>query len=399
MRLHALTRWSCLIVSITLLAPPAFAGEWLAGDLHCHSLHSDGDSSVADVLLRAEINGLDFLALTDHDSYMNGEPTHWHDPGFTSESLILLHGVEWTTDRGHGNVWAAGPFDYAELWQAHKAADAQLAVDAAHRQGALFSINHPLRLNWTYGIPDNIDCIETWNGPMRVNNNFLATHEFWDPALLDGRRITAVGGSDTHHLFSFLAPFTDLGSPTTWVYANERTAEGVLEGIAEGRVTVSFKAGAPRVELVADTDANGRIDAMMGGNLPGTGRLITFTIYIVGGPLGAADAIKFPEGLIHRINREALTFFDYLWLVMAPGRLDPQHDIRLVAVMRNGELFRAWLISGSIAKMTFTDSPSPDERYFYRVETYGDTGMTNVVNQIIYGSRTAMTNPIYVNYE
>ena len=79
---------------------------WYKGDLHCHSTHSDGDSSVADVIRSAEERGLDFFVITDHDGSMRGVPTHWHDPDYRSERMILLYGVEWTTTMGHANVWS-----------------------------------------------------------------------------------------------------------------------------------------------------------------------------------------------------------------------------------------------------------------------------------------------------
>lgn len=43
-------------------APPP-EGEWYKGDLHCHSTHSDGDSSVQDVIASAESKGLDFFVI------------------------------------------------------------------------------------------------------------------------------------------------------------------------------------------------------------------------------------------------------------------------------------------------------------------------------------------------
>ncbi|MGI8857118.1 MAG: PHP domain-containing protein, partial [Thermomicrobiales bacterium] len=47
--------------------PDAVPG-WLRGDLHCHSEHSDGDASLPDILATARALGLDFLAVTDHNT-------------------------------------------------------------------------------------------------------------------------------------------------------------------------------------------------------------------------------------------------------------------------------------------------------------------------------------------
>src|SRR4029453_11481373 len=48
------------------LRPPA-EPNWLRGDLHCHTLYSDGDSWPSDMLAEAVTRGLDFLGVTDHN--------------------------------------------------------------------------------------------------------------------------------------------------------------------------------------------------------------------------------------------------------------------------------------------------------------------------------------------
>lgn len=40
----------------------------MIGDLHCHTKISDGSSSIADLIFSAKRAGLDFVAITDHDS-------------------------------------------------------------------------------------------------------------------------------------------------------------------------------------------------------------------------------------------------------------------------------------------------------------------------------------------
>ena len=51
--------------------PPAAAGpgpRWWAGDLHTHTVHSDGVLTVAELARLARGNGLDFIAVTDHNT-------------------------------------------------------------------------------------------------------------------------------------------------------------------------------------------------------------------------------------------------------------------------------------------------------------------------------------------
>ena len=40
----------------------------MIGDLHCHTRVSDGSTGIDDVVLYAKRGGLDFVAITDHDT-------------------------------------------------------------------------------------------------------------------------------------------------------------------------------------------------------------------------------------------------------------------------------------------------------------------------------------------
>ena len=46
---------------------PAARTGWIRGDLHCHTIYSDGDSWPVDMLADAVGRGLDFLGVTDHN--------------------------------------------------------------------------------------------------------------------------------------------------------------------------------------------------------------------------------------------------------------------------------------------------------------------------------------------
>src|SRR6476646_5946368 len=83
------------------------AGEWLAGDFHCHTTYSHdvwsgpGDDNTdtqdfytlgwtpAEQILIAETRALDFLAITDHNRL-----DALHDAGYASDRLVLVPGYE-----------------------------------------------------------------------------------------------------------------------------------------------------------------------------------------------------------------------------------------------------------------------------------------------------------------
>ncbi|WP_352431373.1 PHP domain-containing protein [Pyrinomonas sp.] len=41
---------------------------WFRGDLHLHTVHSDGDWAIEELVTRAQSTGLDFIAITDHNT-------------------------------------------------------------------------------------------------------------------------------------------------------------------------------------------------------------------------------------------------------------------------------------------------------------------------------------------
>ena len=72
---------------ILLVAFPSDAA-WLRGNLHTHTLESDGDSTPAEVVQWYASHGYDFLAITDHDKITV----------IASDAIVLIPGEE-VTDR------------------------------------------------------------------------------------------------------------------------------------------------------------------------------------------------------------------------------------------------------------------------------------------------------------
>lgn len=366
----------------------ASAGAWYAGDLHAHSLHSDGDSSVGALITKAESLGLDYFVITDHDSSMNGETPHWSDPEYQSDQLILLYGIEWTTGKGHANLWAAAPFDYTQIWKANLLDDPWMAAESAHAQGALFSINHPTNYTCCSWRPEDgmNDAVEVWNGTHRtVTWDYGATHNFWQNSLLQGQRMTAVGGSDVHYLNGKSSGIYSVGNPTTWVYADSPTRQGILDGIKAGRVSISYAPDAPRVELWADADSNGSFETLTGGSLPAGNRSLQVRI---GDAAGKVTPVPVQD--VATYFSHALTPGELLRLgsSLAPSACGNTY---LVGVYEKDTLLKsAYMACGG----TWTLPVTAVSGNLYRVEVLGNTQTPR--NQPTYGSYIGMTNAIFV---
>src|SRR6266542_1264866 len=81
---------------------PARDGRrWLAGDLHIHTVHSDGALPVAGVARLAAVRGLEFAAITDHNTVSH----HAELPAASAQyGITLVPGQEVTTEAGHAGV-------------------------------------------------------------------------------------------------------------------------------------------------------------------------------------------------------------------------------------------------------------------------------------------------------
>ncbi len=208
---------------------PARPGHrWLAGDLHTHTVHSDGALTVPQLARLAAEQGLDFLAITDHNTV-----SHHAELGRASAryGVTLIPGQEVTTDTGHaGALGDLGWVDFREP------ADSWLA--AAERGGGLLSVNHPLggHVSWIKPMQRKPPLVEVWHWSW-LDPRWTAPLAWWlawDPAAVP------VGGSDWHRPGSDAVP----GTPTTWVECAGGGGSGdgpgaVLAGLRAGRCAIS----------------------------------------------------------------------------------------------------------------------------------------------------------------
>lgn len=249
---------------------PTSGARWYRGDLHCHTLHSDGSFTVDERLERAVARGLDFLAITDHNTVSHHrELDPWRD------RIVPIRGSEVTTFHGHMNV-----FGLSEVidWRADRRGGGAAGIVAqAHRQGALVSINHPssfgdpwcVGCHWDFARVDysTIDTMEVWNGGWAdVETANEANVALWTDLLDAGVRITAISGTDSH------GPVDD-DDPTlgfVHVHAAEASEATILQAIGRGRVflssgaILSFRARDSRGGEItvpgSDMAADGRLD-------------------------------------------------------------------------------------------------------------------------------------------
>jgi hypothetical protein len=234
---------------------------WYRGELHTHTLHSDGNSSVAELVSAAQHFGLDFLVLTDHFTTSGWrELAQWARQG----PVALIRGMELTSHRGHANL--IGIERPVDIRVDDPARPLSATVEETHRAGGLFSVNHPFSnvLGWQRHDLDwaQADLMEIYHH-LEFQHNVLQWG-LWDQLLGQGYRVVGVGATDSHQAFWGRHR---LGQVFTYVAAPELSAPGILSGLRSGRVFVSL---GPTLEFQA---ASGGKTAQMWESLPLGGRV------------------------------------------------------------------------------------------------------------------------------
>lgn len=238
--------------------------RWYAGDLHVHSRESgDAQPSLDTIATFARSAGLDFVALSDHNT--TAQLDFIVDARARHPALLLVPSVEFTTYAGHANGVGATSWVDHKLGQPGVTAAGALA--ALRAQGALVSINHPLfdlgeaciGCAWRHPLsPGDVDAVELATagaGALFIER----TLAWWDALCAAGGHVAAVGGSDDHTAGERLGPFgAPIGTPTTYVYAEELSVAALLDGIRRGRTVVKLLGPTdPMAELTTEPALDG----------------------------------------------------------------------------------------------------------------------------------------------
>jgi predicted metal-dependent phosphoesterase TrpH len=208
-----------------LTHPFASDGAWLRCALHAHTINSDGELPPSLLVRHYESAGFDVLAITDH----------WvRTDEASTERLLVLPGVELDASLGvpgrEAHVLALGTGEApAEPGEAYPSLEE--TVDWVLGSAGVPYLAHPY---WSgLRAEEVVRCeglvgLEVYNAgcELEIGRGLSAVH--WDDALEAGRPLFGISVDDSHH------PAWDSALAWTWVRAEERSVDAVLEALRTG---------------------------------------------------------------------------------------------------------------------------------------------------------------------
>jgi hypothetical protein len=200
-------------------------GQWMRGNLHCHSTRSDGSRPPQGVIDDYARRGYDFLMLSDHDVFSSPEDyAQWDARG-----MLLIN----------GNEVSAGGVHILHVDADRRVEPAkrrQQVIEEVNKTKGFTIVAHP---NWT----NNFDhCpaekmlewtgylgVEVYNGLVEWHSGSAYGDDKWDMALSEGKRIWGFANDDSH------TGVHDIQLGWNVVYTHDKSVKGLIEAMRAGR--------------------------------------------------------------------------------------------------------------------------------------------------------------------
>lgn len=223
-----------------IISPYTHPQNWLKGNLHTHTKHSDGDRSLEETVYYYQMDGYDFLSITDHRMVTDTS-------GLDAGGMLLLPGEEANTlpepvsDRFH--VVGIGIRDVVPVLPR-----AQELIDTVNAGGGVSIVAHP---RWTrmtddqFGALDGFAAFEVYNANCEKDENKGVAADYWDVYMTRHKRpIWAVAVDDLHEWERDFAG--------GWTFVNaKKTPEAIYDALSRGDV---YASSGPRIETIRVED-------------------------------------------------------------------------------------------------------------------------------------------------
>ena len=258
-------RLTLLVVASLALAPSAQGqGRWFKGNTHAHSLNSDGDVPVDEVVRWYREHGYHFTFITEHEYFTDVAPLNALFAG--ANRFLVIAGQEVTqrvADAKHSggvrqaHVNALGTSRLVPTVGVKNIVSGMTIAQTYARNGAaiqaaggIIQVNHP-NFIWSVPLADMMDLpdstlFEVWNGHPIVYNlggtdstgqEMLSTEARWDSVLSRGKLLFGVADDDSHSYKPQDAENPDMARPGRgwiWVRADTLSADAIVRALRRG---------------------------------------------------------------------------------------------------------------------------------------------------------------------
>ena len=228
---------------------------------HLHTLHSDGNDSIAEMFRACKEAGYAAVALTDHNTHSGIAEAR----AVAAElGLVLIPGVEVTTFRGHAVVLGVS---HVPEWRNLEQRGMDALASEVHAEGGVLSVAHAAHIGspvcsgcaWEWPIePISVDYWEILRAARMLADVPVA---LWRQLLAAGAYIAPAGAGDVHSVAAASAP-----RAATYVFASEHSSDAVMDGLRAKRV---FASEGPRLDFWLE-HSDGRV-ALVGEHVTGEG--------------------------------------------------------------------------------------------------------------------------------
>lgn len=219
-------------------------GAWFKGNLHTHTLNSDGDSSPHDVATWYREHGYQFLVLTDHNTLT--DPTGLNSIFASKDRFLLIPGEELTDTYLQKQIHINAFNVQKQLLPRHGGSVPQTIqnnVDVIREAKAIPSLNHP-NFQWSVTAEDmlqvkGLGLFEVYNGHPTVNNvgggGARSMDELWDVLLTAGQKMYGIAVDDAHVFKRIGQEFSNPGRGWVCVRAASLNTSDILSAIEQGQ--------------------------------------------------------------------------------------------------------------------------------------------------------------------
>lgn len=226
----------------------ALAGDWLRGNLHCHLEEGRWVDSAAAIYRDI---GYDFLAGMDHDKCVPPD-----DPG----ELLVVPGAEMSP--GHLLVFGLEDVSGLRVQAKDRASATAEIISLAKQQGAVAFLAHPFWGGWSWEelrllCDAGLDGMEVVNSSKWKVGDTIYSDQMWHLMLDKDTFLAATGGDDAHGPAGVadgegMQAIARSRLGWTGVLATDRSVEGVLDALGQGRTYASEGPEFRSIEMSSD---------------------------------------------------------------------------------------------------------------------------------------------------